>query len=80
MRDLKQHTLEKLHKAITINKKESRKEWMMWKMERAAMKTSNNAKFQLWQPKNHPVALSTQKIAWQKLDYIHYNDALRQAL
>ena len=48
MRDLKQHTLEKLHKAITINKKESRKEWMMWKMERAAMKTSNNAKFQLW--------------------------------
>ena len=46
---------------------------MIWLMERAVMKTSNHAKFQLWHPENHPVELSTQKIAWQKLDYINYN-------
>ncbi len=70
---LKRHTSEELHKAITNNKTESRKEWMEWMMERAAKKTSNNATFQLWQPENHPIELSTQKITWQKLDYIHYN-------
>ena len=73
MRDLKRHTSEELHKAIANNKTESRKEWMLWMMERAAKKTNNEAKFQLWQPENHPIELSTQKIAWQKLDYIHYN-------
>ena len=73
MRDLKRHTSEELHKAFANNKTESRKKWMLWMMERAAKKTSNEAKFQLWQPENHPIELSTQKIAWQKLDYIHYN-------
>ena len=42
-------------------------------MERAAKKTSNDARFQLQQPENHPIELSNQKIAWQKLDYIHHN-------
>jgi putative transposase len=73
MRDLKRHTSEELHKAIANNKVESRREWMLWLMERAAKKTNNAAKFQLWQPESHPIELATQKIAWQKLDYIHYN-------
>jgi putative transposase len=73
MRDLKRHTSEELHKAIANNKTESRREWMLWHMERAAKKTSNDANFQLWQTENHPIELATQKIAWQKLDYLHYN-------
>ena len=73
MRDLKRHTSEELHKAIENNKIESGREWMLWMMERAAKKTSNDAKFQLWQPENHPIELATAKIAWQKLDYTHYN-------
>jgi putative transposase len=73
MRDLKRHTSEELHKTIANNKVESRKEWMLWMMERAAKKTNNAAKFQLWQPESHPIELATQKIAWQKLDYTHYN-------
>ena len=44
-----------------------------WGMERAANKNSNAAKFQLWQPESHPVQLINNKIAHQKLDYIHYN-------
>jgi putative transposase len=73
MRDLKRHTSEELHKAIANNKVESRREWMLWMMERAAKKTNNAAKFQLWQPESHPIELATPKIAWQKLDYTHYN-------
>ncbi len=73
LRDLKRHTSEELHKAIANNKTESRREWMLWLMERAAKKTSNDAKFQLWQPENHPIELTTPKIAWQKLEYTHYN-------
>jgi putative transposase len=73
MRDLKRHTSEELHKAIANNKTESRREWMLWMMEKAAKKTNNDAKFQLWQAENHPIELATQKIAWQKLNYTHYN-------
>ena len=51
MRDLKRHTSEELHKAIANNKTESRGECMLWLMERATKKTSNDAKFQLGQPK-----------------------------
>ncbi len=35
MRDLKRHTAEVLHKEIENNFSESRKEWMLWMMERA---------------------------------------------
>ncbi len=50
-----------------------RQEWILWMMERAATKNSTTAKFQLWQAESHPIALVTAKIAWQKLNYIHYN-------
>jgi len=73
MRDLKRHTSEELHKAIANNKTESRKEWMLWLIESAAKKNRNDAKFQWWQSENHPIELTTQKMAWQKLDYTHYN-------
>jgi REP element-mobilizing transposase RayT len=73
MRDMKRHTSEELHKAIQNNRTESRREWMLWMMARAAKKTSNRARFQLWQPESHPIELSTEKMAHQKLDYMHYN-------
>jgi len=73
MRDLKRYSSEELHKAILHSNTESRREWMLWMMERAAMKTKNPAKFQLWQPESHPIELINAKIAHQKLDYLHYN-------
>jgi REP element-mobilizing transposase RayT len=73
MRDLKRHTAEELHKSIKNNRTESRREWMIWMMERAAKKNSNTAKFQLWQAESHPIELIKSKIAHQKLDYMHYN-------
>jgi REP element-mobilizing transposase RayT len=71
MRDMKRHTSEQLHLAIKNNAKESRREWMLWMMERAGKKS--NARFQLWQPESHPIELITNKIAHQKLAYIHQN-------
>ena len=55
MRDLKRHTAEILHQLIQTNTSESRREWMLWMMERAAKKNNSSAKFQLWQPESHPI-------------------------
>ena len=73
MRDLKRHTAETLHQGIQTSNTESRREWMLWMMERAAKKSSNNAKFQLWQPESHPIQLINNRRAHQNLDHIHYN-------
>ncbi len=42
-------------------------------MERAGKRNSNNINFQLWQQHNNPIELNNQKMAWQKLEYIHQN-------
>jgi hypothetical protein len=73
MQNMKRHTYEELNKAIRNNPNESRKEWMIWMMEKAGKKNSNNINFQLWQQHNNPIELSNQKMAWQKLEYIHEN-------
>ncbi len=73
MRDLKRHTSEQLHKAIQNNRTESRREWILWHMERAAKLKAGNSKFQLWQPESHPIELFNNEIAHQKLNYTHYN-------
>ncbi len=73
LRDMKRHTSAELRKAIQNHPQESRKEWMLWMMERAGIKNSNNERFQLWQQDSHPIVLFDHKILHQKLDYIHYN-------
>ncbi len=73
IRDLKRHTSEELHKAIAENKTESRREWLLWMMERAGKKNGNNGSFQLWQQHNQPIELRDNKMAHQKLEYLHYN-------
>ncbi|MFT6019493.1 MAG: putative transposase [Patescibacteria group bacterium] len=30
-------------------------------------------KYQFWQSDNHPIALFTPKVIWQKINYIHMN-------
>ena len=73
MRDLKRHSSEMLHKAIAQHPNESRKEWMLEQMGKAALQFSNNSNFQLWQPESHPIELNNDEILKQKCDYIHYN-------
>ena len=73
MRDLKSHTSRELKKAIKENPAESRKDWMLWMMERAGKKNGNNANFQLWQQDNHPIGLNNNQMIEQKMEYIHAN-------
>jgi REP element-mobilizing transposase RayT len=76
MRDMKKHTSIALKQAIKDHPGESRREWMLWMMEKAGKKNSQNLEFQLWQQDNHPIELFDNKILHQKLDYIHNNPVI----
>jgi REP element-mobilizing transposase RayT len=73
MRDHKRHTSIELKAAITEHPGESRKEWMIWMMQRAGKKNNNNIDWQLWQQDNHPELIHSVEMLSQKLDYIHNN-------
>ncbi|MBS4063046.1 MAG: hypothetical protein KGZ74_00720, partial [Chitinophagaceae bacterium] len=67
------HTSVELKNAIQQHTGESRKEWILWMMERAGRTNGNNASFQLWQQHNQPIELTTIEMLNQKLEYIHSN-------
>ena len=73
MRDMKKHTSIALKNAIKKHPVESRKEWILFLMEKAGKKNSQNIDFQLWQQDNHPIELYDDRILHQKLDYLHDN-------
>ena len=73
VRDMKSHTSTTLKKLITENPQESRKEWMLWMMERAGKKNSNNTDWQFWQQHNQPLQITTQKMYTEVVHYIHQN-------
>ncbi len=73
LRDFKRHTSEQMHKAIRHLPGESRREWMLPLFQQAGTANSNNRGWQFWQQDNHPIALYTEKVAWQKLRYLHQN-------
>ena len=73
LRDFKGYTARKLIKEIEENPQESRKEWLLWMMERAGKKKSNVTNRQFWQQHNKPIELWSNKVIKQKIDYIHNN-------
>ena len=70
---MKSYTSTRLKKAIINNAEESRKEWIIWLMERAGKKNGNNRDWQLWQQNNQPLEIYNESMFYQKLDYIHNN-------
>jgi putative transposase len=76
MRDFKGFTSKKMLKAIEENPQESRKEWVLWMMERAGKKNSNVTHQQFWQQDNHPIEIWSLKVFEQKLNYIHQNPVI----
>jgi len=70
---MKGYSSQQLKKAIKENPVESRKEWMMWMMERSGRKNSNNGQWQFWQQNNKPIELLNPEMFYQKLNYIHDN-------
>ena len=73
LRDLKSFTSRNLNEAIKTHPQESRKEWMIWMMERAGKRNGNNNDWQLWQQHNQPIELNTNEMMDQRLDYLHHN-------
>ena len=73
MLDFKGFTSKKMLQTIEENTQKSRREWMLWIMERAGKKNSNVTSRQFWQQNNHPIEIWSLKVFEQKLDYIHYN-------
>lgn len=73
LRDFKKFTSKSIIKAIEENKKESRKNWMLWIFKSAGEKNTRNKSYQFWQQDNHPKELVNNKFIDQKLDYIHNN-------
>ncbi|MGJ8659859.1 MAG: REP-associated tyrosine transposase [Cellulophaga fucicola] len=73
LRDFKGFTARKLIKTIQDNPQESRKEWLLWMLERAGKNKSNVSKMQFWQQHNKPIELWSTKVIQQKIDYIHNN-------
>ena len=73
MRDFKSYTSRNLQEAIKDNPQESRREWILWMMERAGRKNSNNSGLQLWQQHNKPIEIYSNDAIKQKLEYLHNN-------
>ena len=73
MRDHKKFTASEILRSIENNPQESRKDWMLWLFKSAGLSNPNNKHFQFWQQDNHPILLSNQEMAIQKLNYIHHN-------
>ena len=71
--EMKSFTSTRLRKAITEHPGESRKEWMIWMMERAGKKNGNNNDWQFWQQHNKPLEILNADMFYQKLNYIHRN-------
>ena len=46
---------------------------MLWMMQLAGKRNSNNNVFQFWQQDNHPIEIYSSNVFHQKLDYIHDN-------
>lgn len=72
-KELKTFTSKKLQHLVQENPTESRKEWLIWMMERAGRKNSNVKNKQFCQQHNKPIELWSNKGIEQKLDYVHNN-------
>ena len=73
IRDFKSFTSYRLRKDIKMNGRESRRKWLLAMIESAGLKNPPNRDFQLWQQHNHPIELSSNRMMYQRLDYIHNN-------
>ena len=73
VRDMKSFTSGAMKDAISSHPGESRKEWMLWMMERAGRKNPHNNDWQFWQDSNQPIVLFSLPVIKQKLDYLHNN-------
>lgn len=73
LHDFKKFTAKQLVKAISENKQESRKDWMLTIFSEAGKGDSRNSEYQFWRQDNHPVELYSTAFCFQQLNYLHQN-------
>ena len=71
--DFKRFTSKTVVKAISENEKESRKEVLLAQFLKAGKKASNVNKYQFWRHDNHPIEVYSNKVIFEKINYIHQN-------
>lgn len=71
--DLKRFTIKVIVKAIKVNPRESRKEFLLDEFRKAGAKTSNVKEYQFWRYHNKPIELWSNKVIWEKISYSHNN-------
>jgi len=77
VRDFKKFTSKGIVKQIQTEP-ESRREWML---DRFALAGRNNKKiknFQFWQEGDHAIEVYSEKVTWQKINYIHQNPVVEK--
>ncbi len=73
IRDFKRFTAKKIYEELKKDNGESRRNWMLWIMESQGKKSSSNKNFKVWRHENHPVALVTNSMVDERINYIHQN-------
>ena len=73
LRDFKKFTSKQIIKAISENKSESRRDWMLQIFKEQGDKNSRNSFYQFWRQDNQPKELFSNGFTWQKMNYIHNN-------
>jgi REP element-mobilizing transposase RayT len=72
IRDFKKFTSKILIHQIK-NEAESRREWLLNRFEFAAKNHTKTSGYKIWQDGNHAIEVTSEKVVWQKLRYIHKN-------
>ena len=76
LKSFKTYTSKALQKMIEEHPQESRKEWIIWMMEKAGLKNSNVKNRQFWQQHNKPIELWSAEVIDQKVDYVPNNPVI----
>lgn len=72
IRDFKKFTSKAMISEI-IKGNESRRDWLLTIFEKAGSDDPKNKTYKVWQNGNHAIELYSQKITWEKINYIHQN-------
>lgn len=74
----KSYTAKEFLKEINSNPNESRRYWLINLFKKAARKNQQYRNHHIWQYKNYPTVLYSEKVIQQKIDYIHQNPVKAQ--
>ena len=73
LRDFKSFTSTQIVKAITVNRQESRKDWMLSIFRKCGEANSRNNEYQFWRQDDQPKECFSIPFTMQKIGYIHEN-------